>query len=55
MKKAENEFDVERIKIYMSQPTEAKLRFLEEANAFFEKAMDEKTKEISRKLRKKKF
>lgn len=55
MKKAEKEFDIERIKIYMSQPTEAKLRYLEEANAFFESTKDEKAKEMSRKLKEKGF
>lgn len=55
MNKVEREFDIERIKIYMSLPTEAKLRYLEEANAFFESIKDEKVKEMSKKLKKKGF
>ena len=55
MSKTEKEFDIERMKIYMAQPTEVKLRYLEEANAFFEKAKDAKAKEMSKKLKEKGF
>ena len=55
MKNQKNEFDIERIKIYMSQTTEAKLRYLEEANAFFESIKDEKAKEINEELKDKGF
>ena len=51
MQNLEDEFDKERIKIYMSQPTESKLRFLEEAKIFFEKIKDEKAKEINERLK----
>jgi hypothetical protein len=55
MNKASKEFDMERIKIYMSQSTEKKLRYLDEANAFFERTKDEKAKKMSIKLKKKGF
>jgi len=55
VKKIDKEFDIERMKTYMAQPAEAKLRYLEEAYVFFESVKDKKTKEISRKLKEKGF
>ncbi len=51
MQKPEDEFDQERIKIYMSQTTESKLRHLEETKIFFDRIKDDKTKKINEKLK----
>ena len=55
MRNPEDEFDRERIEIYRAQATELKLRYLEEANSFFEKIKDEKTKKINEKLKNRGF
>ena len=55
MQNPENEFDTERIKIYVSETTEAKLRYLESAIIFFDSVKDEKAKEIDVELKTKGF
>ena len=55
MQNPENEFDIERIKIYMSLKTELKLKYLEESITFFEKIKDEKAKKINEELKNRGF
>jgi hypothetical protein len=55
MKKTDSEFDLDRMKLYMALPAEKKLKYLEEANEFFSKFKNEKTKKISEELKRRGF
>ena len=51
MRKNSGEFDLERMRVYMAMPAEAKLKHLEEVNAFFSKFRNPKIAKISRQLK----
>jgi hypothetical protein len=55
MKKINSEFDLDRMKVYMALPAEAKLKYLEEANDFFSKFKNKKTDKIREELKKRGF
>lgn len=50
-----NNFDTERMKHYMSLPAEQKLKHLDKLNRFFDNAMPEKSKQVSKELKKRGF
>ncbi len=48
-----NEYDLNELKIYRALPAKDKLHFLEQMNAFFQKAMPSRSKKAWEKLKQK--
>ncbi len=55
MKKIDSEFDLDRMKGYMSLPAETKLKYLQAANDFFSKFRNKKMDKICRELKQRGF
>jgi hypothetical protein len=55
MKKENSEFDLDRMRFYMSLPAEKKFEYLEEANKFFAKFRNKETERIGKILKQKGF
>lgn len=51
--KPQEEFDIDQMRAYMTIPTREKFKFMEEASAFFRKAMSPEAKRAAEILRKK--
>jgi hypothetical protein len=55
MKKAESEFDLDRMRAYRSLTAEVKLKYLQAANDFFSKFRNKKTEKIRLELKRRGF
>lgn len=55
MKRIKSEFDLDRMRYYMSLPAEEKLKHIQEVNGFFNKFRNKKINRIREELKKRGF